>query len=146
METGATSVTSMVSGGRSVNRSAGKTGEELVIDLETRLDALVLRSGFARTIYQARQVVGHRHIAVNGERVNIPSYRVRPGDVVAVADRSREKPPFRLAATGAHAPERLPGYLQADHAGLVARLVRRPERGEIPVICDEQLVVEYYSR
>ncbi|MGH3376623.1 MAG: 30S ribosomal protein S4 [Actinoallomurus sp.] len=127
-------------------RGAGRTGDALVADLETRLDALVLRSGLARTIYQARQFVGHGHILVDGARVDIPSYRVRPGSVIGVAERSRTKPPFVLAAAGAHAPEHVPEYLRADHTALVAQLVREPVRHEIPVTCDVQLVVEYYSR
>jgi len=127
-------------------RGSGKTGEALLADLETRLDALVLRAGFARTIYQARQFVGHRHILVDGKRVNIPSFRVRPGSVITVAEKSRAMTPFVEAAAGAHAPEHVPPYLRADHTALVAQLVRRPERPEIPVRCDEQLVVEYYSR
>ncbi|RAY16007.1 30S ribosomal protein S4 [Actinomadura craniellae] len=127
-------------------RRTGRTGDVLLADLETRLDAVVLRAGFARTIYQARQFVSHRHVEVDGARVNIPSYRVRPGAVVTIAERSRTKPPFVLAAAGAHVPERVPDYLQADHTTLTAQLVRLPERHEIPVICDVQLVVEYYSR
>lgn len=127
-------------------RGEGRTGDTLLADLETRLDAVVLRAGFARTIYQARQFVSHRHILVDGARVNIPSYRVRPGSVISVAERSRRMPPFVEAAAGAHAPEHLPDYLQADHTQLVARFVRLPERHEIPVRCDVQLVVEYYSR
>jgi small subunit ribosomal protein S4 len=130
---------------RSVRRT-GRTGDALLTDLEIRLDALVLRAGFARTIYQARQFVSHNHILVDGERVNIPSYRVRPGSVIGVADRSRTLPPFVEAAAGAHAPEHLPAYLRADHASLVARLERLPTREEIPVRCDVQLVVEFYSR
>ncbi|WP_119728958.1 30S ribosomal protein S4 [Thermomonospora amylolytica] len=126
-------------------RTSGKTGEVLLADLETRLDALVLRAGFARTIYQARQFVAHRHILVNGRRVDRPSYRLRPGDFFTVADRSRTMEPFQIAATGVHA-DRVPPYLEVEHGLLTARLVRRPERDEIPVICDEQLVVEYYSR
>ncbi|MGQ0632730.1 MAG: 30S ribosomal protein S4 [Sporichthyaceae bacterium] len=124
----------------------GKTGEVLLADLETRLDALVLRSGLARTIYQARQMVTHQHMEVNGSRVDRPSYRVQPGDVVGVADRSRNKTNFQVAAAGANAPEVIPPYLQVNHPDLKFRLERAPERKEIPVICDEQLVVEYYSR
>ncbi|WP_067810932.1 30S ribosomal protein S4 [Actinomadura kijaniata] len=122
-----------------------KTGEALIVDLERRLDALVLRAGFARTIYQARQFVVHRHILVNGKRVDRPSYRLRPGDVIQVAERSRQMTPFQVAATGAHT-ENVPGYLDVRHEALVAQFTRLPERGEIPVICDEQLVVEHYSR
>ncbi|MEU4567970.1 30S ribosomal protein S4 [Micromonospora sp. NPDC023956] len=127
-------------------RRPGKTGEELVIDLETRLDALVLRAGFARTIYQARQAVTHRHVTVNGRRVDRPSARLRPGDRIAIAERSRTKTPFVVAAAGAHAPQRPAPYLDVELSGLTARLTRLPARGEVPVICDEQLVVEHYSR
>ncbi|NHC14304.1 30S ribosomal protein S4 [Motilibacter deserti] len=123
-----------------------KTGEALVADLETRLDAVVLRSGFARTIYQARQTVTHRHVVVNGRRVDKPSFRVRPGDVVSIAERSRAKQPFAVAAAGAHASERTAPYLEVRLADLEARLLRMPERAEVPVVCEEQLVVEHYSR
>ena len=124
----------------------GKTGEVLIADLETRLDAMVLRSGLARTIYQARQMVTHQHLEVNGSRVDRPSYRVQPGDVVAVADRSKMKKNFQVAAAGANAAEVIPPYLQVNHGDLKFRLERTPARSEIPVVCDEQLVVEYYSR
>lgn len=126
-------------------RSRGKTGEALLVDLETRLDALVLRAGLARTIYQSRQVVSHKHITVDGHRVDRPSYKVRPGSTIAVAKGSRDKAPFQIAAAGEHAGPP-PSYLEADPEALRARLVRLPEREEIPVICNEQYVVEYYSR
>jgi small subunit ribosomal protein S4 len=122
-----------------------KTGEALVVDLETRLDALVLRAGFAQTIYQARQAVSHGHITVNGHKVDKPSYRVRPGEVIAIADRSKSKLPFAIAATGEYAAA-VPPYLDVDPSKLWARLVRLPVRAEIPVICDERLVVEFYAR
>lgn len=126
-------------------RSRGKTGEALLIQLETRLDALVLRAGFARTIYQARQVVSHQHITVNGHRVDRPSYQVPPGSTIAVAQRSREKMPFQIAAAGEHAAT-IPPYLDVAQGSLRASLTRLPEREEIPVVCNEQHVVEYYSR
>ncbi|MFC0038855.1 30S ribosomal protein S4 [Actinomadura rayongensis] len=126
-------------------RSGGKTGEALLVDLERRLDALVLRSGFARTIYQARQFVVHRHVLVNGRRVDRPSFRLAPGDVITIAERSRNMDPFQIAAAGAHA-ENVPPYLDVRIDALTARFTRLPERTEIPVICDEQLVVEHYSR
>lgn len=127
-------------------RLESKTGEALIIDLETRLDALVLRSGLARTIYQARQAVTHRHITVNGRRVDRPSARLRPGDIIAVAAGSRTKTPFVVAAAGAHATEESAPYLAANLADLTVRLLRLPLRSEVPVTCQEQLVVEYYSR
>jgi small subunit ribosomal protein S4 len=126
-------------------QSGGKTGEALVVDLETRLDALVLRAGFARTIYQARQAVSHGHVTVNGRRVDRPSYRVRPGDRIEVAAGSTTKLPFQVAAAGEHAAA-TPPYLDVDIQALSARLVRLPERAEVPVLCDERLVVEFYSR
>jgi small subunit ribosomal protein S4 len=128
------------------HRSSAKTGEALVVALETRLDALVLRAGFARTIYQARQAVTHRHITVNGLRVDKPSYRVKPEDVIAVAPRSRNMVPFQVAAAGAHELATTPPYLEVLLPQLHARLVRLPAREEIPVVCNEQLVVEFYSR
>jgi small subunit ribosomal protein S4 len=128
------------------HRSSSKTGDALVAALETRLDALVLRAGFARTIYQARQAVTHRHITVNGHLVDKPSYRVKPEDVIAVAPRSRDKVPFQVAAAGAHELASTPPYLEVLLPQLHARLVRQPERSEVPIICNEQLVVEFYSR
>jgi len=126
-------------------RSGGKTGEELIThQLEARLDATILRAGFARTIYQARQMFSHQHVTVNGNRVDRPSYQVRPYDVVEIAERSKSKPPFQVAASGAHATA--PAYLEVSLADLRCVVARRPRRDEVPVICEEQLVVEYYSR
>ena len=125
-------------------RTGGKTGEALIQDLESRLDATVLRAGFARTIYQARQFVTHQHVLVNGKRVDRPSYLLQPGDFVQIAEKSRSKEPFVVAASGAHATA--PAYLEVRLADLVARYDRTPNRDEVPVVCEEQLVVEYYSR
>ena len=127
-------------------RRPGKSGENLVALLERRLDAIVLRAGFARTIYQARQLVAHGHIAVDRAKVDRPSYRLRPGQVVTVRERSRAKPPFEIAAAGAHVDGPTAPYLSVDLAGLRATLLREPTRTEVPVLCDEQLVVEFYSR
>ncbi|MER5889052.1 30S ribosomal protein S4 [Streptomyces sp. NPDC001941] len=128
-------------------KAEGKTGEALVVELERRLDALVLRSGIARTIYQARQMVVHGHIEVNGGKVDKPSFRVRPDDVVTVRERSRAKVPFQVAREGGYDTDgETPRYLQVNLKALAFRLDRDPQRKEIPVICDEQLVVEYYAR
>lgn len=127
-------------------RRPGKTGENLISLLERRLDALVLRAGFARTIYQARQLVSHGHITVDGAKVDVPSYRVRPGQVIGVRERSRELPPFLVAASGAHAQGPTPPYLEVNLPELRATLLREPARAEVPVRCQEQLVVEFYSR
>lgn len=127
-------------------RMEGKTGDNLIALLESRLDATVLRAGFARTIYQARQQVSHRHFTVNGQRVNVPSYRLQPGDVVEVHEKSRTKDPLVLASQGAYAPEVPVSYLDVQRESVRLVVLRRPARDEVPVICNEQLVVEYYSR
>jgi small subunit ribosomal protein S4 len=112
-----------------------------------RLDALVLRAGFARTIAQARQMVVHRHILVNGERIDRPSFRVKPGQMVHVHAKSEVTEPFQVAAAGGHVDvlPPVPAYLSVDLAKLHATLVRRPKRAEVPVTCEVQLVVEYYA-
>jgi small subunit ribosomal protein S4 len=129
-------------------REPGLTGESLVELLEMRLDALVLRSGFARTIAQARQAVVHRHILVDGKLVDRPSFRVKPGQVIQVKPKSQVMTPFQVAAAGAHRDvlPTVPAYLDVQVEKLRAELVRRPKRDEVPVTCDVQLVVEYYSR
>lgn len=129
-------------------RESGLTGESLVELLEMRLDALVLRAGFGRTIAQARQAVVHRHILVDGKIVDRPSFRVKPGQVVQVKPRSQTMVPFQVAAAGAHRdvlPE-VPPYLDVNLEKLRFELVRRPARAEVPVTADVQLVVEHYSR
>ncbi len=95
------------------------------------------RNDFEKTV--------HRHITVDGRRVDRPSFRLTSADVVQVAERSREKYPFVLASAGGYATE-TPAYLEVNRAALAARLIRIPQRREVPVICDEQLVVEFYSR
>ncbi len=129
-------------------REKGMTGENLVELLEMRLDALVLRSGFARTMAQARQAVVHRHILVDGKIVDRPSYRVKPGQVIQVKPKSQTTVPFQIAAAGSHQevlPD-VPAYLDVELGNLKSTLVRRPKRDEVPVTCDVQMVVEYYSR
>lgn len=128
-------------------RLDGLTGENLVELLEMRLDALVLRAGFARTTAQARQMVTHRHILVDGKIVDRPSFRVKPGQLIHVKERSESMEPFQVAAAGGHAEvlPNVPGYLEVELDKLQARLVRRPKRAEVPVTCEVQLVVEYYS-
>jgi small subunit ribosomal protein S4 len=128
------------------HRGEGKTGETMVTLLERRLDATVFRAGFARTIYQARQLVVHGHFTVDGKKVDRPSYRLEPGQVVAVRESSRSKPPFQIAATGAHADGPTAPYLSTVLEELRTTVLRAPQRTEIPVLCDEQLVVEFYAR
>jgi small subunit ribosomal protein S4 len=128
-------------------RTAGLTGENLVELLEMRLDALVLRAGFARTTAQARQMVVHRHILVDGKIVDRPSFRVKPEQTIHVKPKSEGMEPFQVAAAGGHVDvlPKTPAYLEVELDKLQARLVRRPKRAEVPVTCEVQLVVEYYA-
>ncbi|MEG1392306.1 MAG: 30S ribosomal protein S4, partial [Aurantimicrobium sp.] len=128
-------------------KTQGLTGENLVELLEMRLDALVLRAGFARTTAQARQLVVHRHILVDGQLVDRPSFRVKPGQLIHVKPRSEVLEPLQVAAAGGHAEvlPPVPAYLEVELDKLHATLVRRPKRAEVPVTCDVQLVVEYYA-
>jgi small subunit ribosomal protein S4 len=129
-------------------KQAGLTGEVMVEDLETRLDSLVLRAGFGRTILQARQHVTHRHILVDGKIVDRPSFRVKPGQTIQVKPKSQATVPFQVAAAGAHRDvlPALPGYLEVQLEKLSATLTRQPKRVEVPVTCDVQMVVEFYAR
>lgn len=126
----------------------GLTGETMVELLEMRLDALVLRAGFARTILQARQFVSHRHIMVDGQIVNIPSFRVKPGQTIQVKPKSQTLEAFELAAQGANSDVHAstPSYLSVQLDELKAQLVSRPKRADVPVTCEVALVVEYYAR
>ncbi|WP_424533819.1 30S ribosomal protein S4 [Sphaerisporangium viridialbum] len=127
-------------------RRPGRSGAELVSLLESRLASLVLRSGLAPSIYAARQYVNHGHITVDGRKVDIPSYLVRPGQTVAVRPKSRSAQPFVAAAEGTYADEITAPYLDVDLGELTFTLLSRPERQQVPVLVDEQLVVEHYSR
>ena len=124
------------------SRIKGRTGPNLVRLLETRLDAAVLRAGFAPTIYAARQIVGHGHFEVNGKRVTIASYGLKPGDTFRVRERSKKAQIFEMD-WAAYTP---PGYLDRDETTLSPTLVRLPDREEVPITCEESLVVEFYSR
>ncbi|HEY8449387.1 MAG TPA: 30S ribosomal protein S4 [Bacillota bacterium] len=126
------------------SKGRGNTGERFLRLLETRLDAIVYRMGFARTMAQARQLVRHGHIAVNGRKVDIPSYQVKPGDVVSVREKSRDLAVIREAIETSRADH--PPYLVVDREKLEGKLKYLPERDEIPVTIDEKLIVEFYSR
>ena len=128
---------------RKALRSKGKTGEVLVQFLESRLDAIVLRAGFARTIFAARQYVGHGHIEVNGKRVDIPSYQVKPGDVISVKEKSRKLAPILEAMASVSPPQK---YVERDWINMRATFAYLPTREEIPVIADENAIVEFYSK
>ena len=118
--------------------------EALIRMLETRLDAVVLRAGFARSIYAARQFVLHGHIRVNGKWVNIPSQRVKLKDVVAVQPESQKIESFKAAREEMVVPP--PAYLNRSNEEMTVELAYLPKREEIPVSCAIQLVIEYYSR
>jgi small subunit ribosomal protein S4 len=124
------------------SRMKGKTGSNLVSLLESRLDALVLRAGFAPTIFAARQIVSHGHFDLNGKRARIPSILVRAGDEISVREKSRKLEIFEMDWS-VYSP---PDYIDRNTEELKASMVRKPEREEIPVVCEEQYVVEYYSR
>jgi len=124
-------------------RARGNTGERLLQLLETRLDNLVYRLGFAPTIWAARQLVVHGHIQVNGRKVDRPSYQVRPGDVIAVREKSRRIPMIQESLESA---QRVPDYLSVEPEKFQGTLLRVPARDEIPVDVEESLIVEFYSR
>ncbi|HEY8394515.1 MAG TPA: 30S ribosomal protein S4 [Thermaerobacter sp.] len=124
-------------------RARGNTGERLLQFLETRLDNLVYRLGFAPTIWAARQLVVHGHIEVNGRKVDRPSYQVRPGDVIAVREKSRRIPLIQESLENA---QRVPDYLSVEPEKFQGTLLRVPARDEIPVDVEESLIVEFYSR
>ncbi len=127
-------------------RQRGDTGELLVGLLERRLDAVVYRSKFVPTIFAARQFVNHGHVTVNGQRVNIASYRVAEGDVVEVRDKSKQ---MALVLEAAGLPERdVPDYLEVDHSKMKATFVRTPGLSDVPypVLMEPNLVIEYYAQ
>jgi small subunit ribosomal protein S4 len=125
------------------SRQPGITGENLLRMLEQRLDNVVYRLGFAATRRQARQLVTHGHFRVNGAKVNIPSYQVRPDDVITVKQGSNAEPIIRAATelVASVAP-----WLQADYDALNGKVLKVPERSEIDTPVSEQLIVEYYSK
>ncbi len=131
---------------KEASRLKGSTSEQIIGLLERRLDALVYRSKFVPTVFAARQFVSHGHVAVNGRRVTIPSYRVRIGDVVEVRDKGKQ---MALVIEATQSGERdVPDYLEVDHGKLTAKLLRVPELSEVPypVQMEPNLVVEFYSR
>ena len=126
-------------------RSKGVTGEELMRICESRLDNVVYRAGFAMNRPMARQLVSHGHFEVNGRTVNIPSYRVAAGDVVAV--RGRSKTMGRIVENASYAGGRqIPGWLNSNLRDLSVEVAALPERNQIDVPVQEQLIVEYYSK
>lgn len=126
-------------------RAKGVTGEELMRICESRLDNVVYRSGLAMNRPMARQLVGHGHFEVNGRKVNIPSFRVKPGDVVSVKNRSKSV--GRIIENAAYAEGRqIPDWLASNLKDLNVHVRSLPERHQMDVPVQEQLIVEYYSK
>jgi small subunit ribosomal protein S4 len=125
------------------SRQPGVTGENLLRLLETRLDNVLVRLGFAASRRQARQLVRHGHWTVNGRRVNIPSYHVRPGEVLAFKAGSGAETVVRDST---ELISSVPAWLEADHDSLTAKVLRLPDRDEIVTPVQEQLIVELYSK
>jgi small subunit ribosomal protein S4 len=124
----------------------GITGENLLNMLERRLDSVIYRMGFGTSRAQCRQLVRHGHIQVNGRRVDIPSFQVKPNDVIAVVAGSKENPTILQARDAtAHAPS--PNWLEVDRENLSGRMIGQPKREELVQIqLNEQLIVELYSK
>ncbi|NLE45490.1 MAG: 30S ribosomal protein S4 [Chloroflexi bacterium] len=131
---------------REAEHRPGLTGENLLVRLESRLDNVVYRTGYASSRAQARQLVQHGHFTVNGRRTNIPSYIVQPEDVVAVRDESRKADYFKMLAQDGMDEGKLPGWLSLDAKNLATRVLMLPTREQIDTTLNEQLIVEYYSR
>ena len=125
------------------SRQPGVTGENLLRLLERRLDNVLVRLGFAASRRQARQLIGHGHWLVNGRLLHIPSYQVRPDDVISIRSNSAAADVVRSATELTAA---VPPWLQADHDSLTAKVLRLPERDEIMTPVQEQLIVELYSK
>ncbi len=124
----------------------GKTGDNMMVLIERRLDNVVYRLGFALTRRQARQLVNHGHFTVNGKKVNIPSYLVKEGDVIEVAERSRSSEIFKRLL-GQDAPVTLqPAWLEREKNELKGKVSHLPAREEIDTAVEEQLIVELYSK
>ncbi len=127
------------------DRMKGMTGENLMILLERRLDNVIFRLGFARTRKEARQIVDHKHVLVNGKLVNIPSYLIKAGDVIEIKEKAKGSQRYKdiLEVTGARL---VPAWLEADQEALKGTVKELPTREEIDVPVDEMLIVELYSK
>ena len=130
---------------KKAERQKGMTGENLMIMLELRLDNVLFRLGFARTRKEARQIVDHKHVLVNGKCVNIPSYLVKVGDVIEVKEKYKTIQRYKdvLAATDGRI---VPEWLSANHDALSGTVVAKPTRVQIDVPVEETLIVELYSK
>ena len=130
---------------KKAQRQPGQTGENLMIMLETRLDNVVFRMGFARTRKEARQIVDHKHVLVNGKQVNIPSYLIKAGDVIEIKEDCRGSQRYKdiIEVTGGRT---VPAWVEVDQDNLKGEIKELPKREEIDVPVDEMLIVELYSK
>ena len=126
-------------------RKEGVTGTNLLQLCESRLDNIVYTAGFASSRAQARQLVNHAHFTVNGSKVDIPSYLVKVGDVIAVKDTSKSTDEFKTLVES-NASRTVPKWIDADSAAMTAKVVALPEREEIATPVEEHLIVEFYSK
>ncbi|HJB56686.1 MAG TPA: 30S ribosomal protein S4, partial [Candidatus Flavonifractor intestinipullorum] len=127
-------------------RMPGKTGENLLVLVERRLDNVIFRLGFAMTRREARQLASHGHFTVNGQRVDIPSYLVKPGDVIEVREASRSSVKFKRL-TGEDAPTvLLPKWLEREKNTLKGTVLQMPTREDVDLPIEEHLIVELYSK
>ena len=123
----------------------GVTGENLLVGLESRLDNIIYRLGFAGSRNQARQIVRHRHVEVNGRRVDVPSYQVRPGDEIRLQAQSKDMLPVQVSLESKTRPVTV-RWLAVDEGSRTGRMLERPTRADIPLAVQEQLIVELYSK
>jgi len=127
------------------DRMKGMTGENLMVMLESRLDNIVFRMGFARTRREARQVVGHKHVLVNGKCINIPSYQIKAGDVISLSDKAKELQRYKdiIEVTGGRI---VPEWIDVDQEAFKGTIKNLPTREMIDVPVNEMLIVELYSK
>ena len=130
---------------KKAQRQPGQTGENLMIILETRLDNVIFRMGFARTRKEARQIVDHKHVLVNGKQVNIPSYLIKVGDVIEIKEKCKGSQRYKdiIEVTGGRT---VPAWVEVDQENLKGEIKELPKRDEIDVPVDEMLIVELYSK
>ena len=127
------------------SKMPGITGENLLVGLESRLDNIVYRMGFGSSRKEARQLVRHRHILVNGRMVDVPSFQVSPGDEVKVSGKSKDILPVQVALESRTRPSKV-SWLAVDDGSRTGRMLERPGRADIPLAVQEQLIVELYSK
>jgi small subunit ribosomal protein S4 len=127
------------------NRREGRTGENLLVLLELRLDNVLYRGGWGRTRAESRQMVSHRHVTVNGRTTNVPSYRVKPGDVIEIRPKSREAQAI-IGSLEVFGSRDVPGWLESDPNTFKVTILNEPVRSQIDAPVTEQMIVELYSK